>query len=91
MRALLVYLRVIGYILFYGCGVYLFVISLMFYYALWGIWGVIGSFILFPAAEVFPIVAWIVTKEFPLLLFLVWILGWVGMILVGISTRGRDS
>lgn len=84
------FLKVLGYIIFFGCGAYLFVTSIMFYYALWGLWGAIGSFIIFPLVEIFPIVAWIVMKQFPTLLFIIWGIGWVGMILAGIGkSRGE--
>jgi hypothetical protein len=83
MRAI----RVFGYILFYGFGAWLYVLGLIFYYALWGMWGLIGSFIVFPAAEIFPIIVWIITKEFPLMLFLIAVGSWSGAILIGISSR----
>lgn len=83
MRAL----KVIGLILFYGCGAYLYIIGLIFYYALYGLTGLIIGIVVFPAAEIFPIVAWIITKEFPLLLFLLWFTGWAGMIIAGIASH----
>ena len=79
------FLKVLGYIIFFGCGTYLFVTSIIFYYALWGLWGAIISFIIFPAAEIFPIILWIITKQFPWFLFLIWGIGWVGMVLAGIG------
>ena len=79
------FLKVFGYIIFYGCGLYLFVMSLIFYYALWGLIGLIIAIVVFPVAELFPIVAWIITKQFPTLLFIIWGIGWVGMILAGIG------
>ena len=83
-------LKILGFIIFYGCGLYLYIVGLIFYYALWDIWGLIIMAIVFPAAEIFPIVVWIVTKEFPLFLFIIWFSGWAGMILVGIASRKDD-
>ena len=85
--ASLVALKVVGSIFFYGMGVVLLVYSVIFYYALWGFWGVIGSLVLFPLVEIFPIVAWIVTGSFPGLIFALWGIGIVGGILMGIGSR----
>ncbi len=79
-------LKVIGMILFYGIGTYLYIISLIFYYGMWGFIGLIIAIFVFPAAEIFPIVLWIITKEFPLLLFVLWGIGWFGMVLVSIAS-----
>lgn len=81
------FLKVLGFILFFSCGLYLYVMSLIFYYSLWRLVGLIIAIIVFPAAEIFPIVAWIITKQFPWILFLIWGVGWAGMILVGVSSR----
>lgn len=85
------FLKVLGYILFFGCGLYLYVMSLIFYYSLWGLLGLIIAIFVFPAAEVFPIVVWIVTKQFPSLLFILWGIGWFGMILAGIGKSREES
>ncbi len=79
------FLKVLGYTIFFVCDAYLFVISIMFYYALYGLWGAIGSFVIFPAVVIFPIILWIITKQFPWMVFLIWGIGWVGMILTGIG------
>ena len=76
----------IGYILFYGCGLYLYILSLFFYYALLGTGGLMIAIFLFPAAELFPIIAWIITGQFPGAIFLIWALGWIGLILAGIAS-----
>ena len=83
-------LRVMGYILFYGCGLFLYISSIIFYYSLWGLFGLIVAIIIFPAAEIFPIVAWIVLKEFPLFLFIIWFSGWAGMIIAGVARRKNE-
>ena len=84
-------LKVIGSILFYGAGLVLFVMSLFFYHALWGFWGAAGAFLLFPLAEIYPIVVWIVTKDFPGLLFLIFGISMFGLILVGIGSRKDEQ
>jgi len=83
MRAL----KVVGAIMFYGMGLILLVFSLLFYYAMWGVWGVVGALVLFPLVEIFPIVAWIITGTFPGLLFALWGVGIVGAILMGIGGK----
>lgn len=85
--ASLIVLKIIGSILFYGMGIVLLVYSVIFYYTLWGFWGVIGTLVLFPLVEIFPIVAWIVTGSFPGLIFALWGVGIVGGILMGIGSR----
>ena len=81
------FLKVLGYILFFGSGLYLYVMSLIFYYSLWGLLGLIIAIVVFPAAEIFPIVLWIISKQFPLIIFLIWGIGWIGMVLAGIGSR----
>jgi len=88
-RTSLVALKVVGAIFFYGMGIVLLVYSVLFYYALWGIWGVIGTLVLFPLVEIFPIVAWIVTGDFPGLIFALWGIGIIGGVLMGIGSS-RD-
>jgi len=80
-------LKIIGYILFFGCGLFLYILSLLFYYALYDLTGLIIGIIVFPAAEIFPIVAWIATKQFPVLLFVLWFSGWAGMIIAGVASK----
>ena len=80
-------LKVVGMILFYGMGLILLVFSLMFYYALWGVGGLVGAFILFPLVEIYPIVVWIMTGIFPGLLFAIWGVGIVGGILMGVASK----
>ena len=84
-------LRILGHILFWGCGLYLYIVSLIFYNALWGTIGLIVAIFVFPVAELFPIVVWIITGQFPGLLFLIWGIGWFGMILVAIASRERKT
>ncbi|MBC8388960.1 MAG: hypothetical protein HQ569_01255 [Actinobacteria bacterium] len=85
------FLKVLGYILFFGCGSYLYIVSLIFYYALWDLLGLIIAIAVFPAAEIFPIVVWIISKQFPGILFLIWVIGWIGMVLVGVGSRKDEE
>jgi len=80
-------LKVMGLILFYGCGLYLYIVAAIFYWAFYGLTGLIIGLAVFPAAEIFPIIAWIITKEFPLLLFLIWFSGLAGMIMASIASH----
>ena len=79
--------KVAGGIMFYGMGLVLLVFAVMFYYAMWGVWGVVGSLVLFPLVEIFPIVVWIITGSFPGLLFALWGVGIVGAILMGVGSK----
>jgi len=88
MKAFKILLRVMGHILFWGCGAYLFIGGLIYYYFLWGIGGAIGAFIFFPTAEIFPIIVWIISKQFPTFLFIIAAGSWFGMIMIGLSKIG---
>jgi len=84
-------LKIIGYILFLATGLVLYILSLIFYYVLWDIVGLIAAIILFPLVEIYPIVVWVITGYFPGLLFALWGVGIVGLILIGISdNRQRE-
>ena len=85
------FLKVLGYIIFFGSGLYLYVMSLIFYYSLWDLLGLIIAIVVFPAVEIFPIVSWIITKQFPWVLFLIWGIGWIGMILASVGKAKEEE
>lgn len=80
-------LRVIGMIMFYGAGLFMFI----FWFGAMSEWlGCFGSFlaiVIAPGLIIFPIVFWIVEGVFPVVYFAIWGLGIVGMIIFGLSSE----
>lgn len=78
--------KIIGYSLWIGCGLlmYIFWISAM---SKWlGILGFIIALVIAPGVVIFPIVFWIVEKVFPVFYFIIWGIGIVGLIIAGLSS-----
>lgn len=82
--------RVVGMIMFYGAGLFMFI----FWFGAMSEWlGCFGSFlalILSPGLVIFPIVFWIVEGVFPVTYFAIWGLGIVGMIIAGLAGLGSE-
>ena len=79
--------KIIGYILWIGAGILIFIFWLMAMSKWLGFFGVILSFILAPGLVIFPLVFWIVEGVFPTFYFIVWGIGIVGLIIAGISSK----
>jgi hypothetical protein len=52
----------------------------------WGLIGFIAAFILTPGVIVFPFVYWVVESQFPLIYFVAWGIGIVGLIIGSINS-----
>jgi len=79
-------LRVVGMIMFYGAGLFMF----LFWLGAMGKWlGCFGTFLAIvftPGLVIFPIVFWIVEGVFPVTYFAIWGLGLLGGIIFGLSS-----
>ena len=79
--------KIIGYILWIGAGILMFIFWLMAMSKWLGFLGTILAFILAPGLVIFPIVFWIVEGTFPTFYFIVWGIGIVGLIIAGVSSK----
>ncbi|PIV44980.1 MAG: hypothetical protein COS25_02325 [Candidatus Nealsonbacteria bacterium CG02_land_8_20_14_3_00_37_10] len=79
--------KIIGYILWIGAGILMFIFWLMAMSKWLGFLGTILAFILAPGLVIFPIVFWIVEGTFPAFYFIVWGIGIVGLIIAGVSSK----
>jgi len=79
--------KIIGYILWIGAGILMFIFWLMAMSKWLGFFGTILAFILAPGLVIFPIVFWIVEGAFPAFYFIVWGIGIVGLIIAGVSSK----
>lgn len=77
---------VIGYLMWVGAGILMFIFWLMALSKWLGLLGTILAFVLAPGLVIFPIVFWIVEGVFPAFYFIVWGIGIVGMIIGGLSS-----
>jgi hypothetical protein len=73
--------KIIGYILWIGAGLLMFVFWLTAMSHWLGILGIILAFVLSPGLVIFPIIFWIVEGVFPTFYFLVWVIGIVGSVI----------
>jgi hypothetical protein len=78
--------KVIGYLMWIGAGILMFIFWLMVMSKWLGLLGTILAFVLAPGLVIFPIVFWIVEGVFPAFYFIVWGVGIVGMIIGGLSS-----
>ena len=80
-------LRVVGTIMWYGAGLFMFI----FWFGAMSNWlGCFGSFlaILFcPGLVIFPIIFWIVEGVFPVTYFAIWGLGLLGMFICALCSE----
>ncbi|PIV39884.1 MAG: hypothetical protein COS29_00220 [Candidatus Omnitrophica bacterium CG02_land_8_20_14_3_00__42_8] len=79
--------KIIGYLLWIGAGILMFIFWLMAMSKWLGFLGTILAFILAPGLVIFPLVFWIVEGVFPTFYFMVWGIGIVGLIIAGISSK----
>ena len=78
--------KVIGYLMWIGAGILMFIFWFMAMSKWLGFLGGILAFILAPGLVIFPIVFWIVEGVFPAFYFIVWGVGIVGLIIAGLSS-----
>ena len=80
-------LRVIGMIMFFGSGVFMFFFWLGAMSKWLGCFGLFLALFLSPGLVVFPAIYWIVEGVFPVMYFAIWGLGLVGMLIFGLSSK----
>jgi len=83
-------LRVLGMVMFYGSGLFMFI----FWFQAMTKWlGFLGSLLavfIAPGLIIFPIIFWIVEKVFPVTYFAIWGLGLLGMLIFGLSSKDLE-
>ena len=79
--------KIIGYILWIGAGILIFIFWLTAMSNWLGFLGTILAFVLAPGLVIFPIVFWIVEGVFPTFYFIVWGIGIVGLVIAGVSSK----
>ncbi len=78
---------IIGGIIFYGSGILMFIFWFLAMSKWLGFFGSILAFLLCPGLVIFPLVFWIVEGVFPTTYFMIWGIGIVGMIIMGLSMK----
>ena len=78
--------KVIGYLMWIGAGILMFIFWFMAMSKWLGFLGGILAIVLTPGLVIFPIVFWIVEGVFPSFYFIVWGVGIVGLIIAGLSS-----
>tara|TARA_Y100000310_G_C20540756_1_gene743176 strand:- start:280 stop:540 length:261 start_codon:yes stop_codon:yes gene_type:complete len=79
--------KVIGYLMWMGAGILMFIFWLTAMNNWLGFLGIILAFILTPGLVVFPIIFWIVEGVFPAFYFMVWIIGIIGLVIAVFSSQ----
>jgi len=82
--------KVIGIIMWVISGILMFIFWFMAMSQWLGFFGIILALILSPGLVVFPIVFWIVEGVFPVFYFIVWGIGIIGLIIMGLSSIEKD-
>lgn len=81
--------RVIGYLMWIGAGILMFIFWFIAMSKWLGFLGGILAIILTPGLVIFPIVFWIVEGIFPSFYFIVWGVGIVGLIIACLSSASE--
>ena len=76
-------IRIIGYLMFMGAGIFMFIFWFLAMSKWLGLLGVVLAFVLVPGAVIFPLIFWIVEGIFPSFYFILWGVGIIGTIMVG--------
>jgi len=79
--------QILGTILLIASGILTFIFWLISLYSWLGILGIFLGILLTPGIVIFPIVFWIVEGVFPLLYFIIWVVGIFGNIIRTISSE----
>jgi len=80
--------KIVGYILWIGAGILMFLFWFTAMRNWLGFLGVGLAFLLAPGAVIFPAIFWIVEGVFPSFYFIVWGIGIVGIVIAGLSSSG---
>lgn len=85
-------LAAVGLVIFYGAGTILLVFYVLSMFHWLGILGVIIALLTCCADAIFPFIYWIVEKQFPVFYFILWGIGWAGLIMTNICiTKTKES
>lgn len=82
--------KIIGYLIWFGAGILMFIFWFIAMSKWLGLLGIILAFVLSPGLVIFPIIFWVVEGVFPAFYFIVWGVGMVGIIIIGLSSIGED-
>jgi hypothetical protein len=69
----------IGQLMWWGSGIILWFFMMSSFYGWWDIWGVIAAFLLAPGVILFPIIYWVKEGVFPVMYFVIWFIGVLGI------------
>lgn len=78
--------KIIGYLMWIGAGILLFIFWFIFMSKWLGLLGSILAIIIAPGLIIFPIIFWIIEGVFPVSYFMIWGVGIVGIIIAGLSS-----
>lgn len=87
------FIQIIGGILWLGCGLYIMIWEFSVIADALSTWVAILAVFLFPVLFVFAVpIAWFLTGTFPLGILILWLLTWVGMLIMraGASIKGGE-
>lgn len=79
--------KVIGYLLWIGAGILMFIFWLIAMTSWLGLFGTFLAFFLAPGLVIFPLVFWIVEGVFPTFYFVIWGIGIAGLVIAGVSSK----
>ena len=86
------FVQTIGWLLWLGCGLYIMFYQIGVIYDAFGFWLAALAFLLFPIVYLFAFfIDWFITGIFPLGIFLLWLVSWVGMVIVAAGASIREA
>jgi len=86
------FVQTIGYLLWLGCGLYIMFYEIWVIYDAFGFWLAALAFLFFPIVYVFAFfIDWFITGIFPLGIFILWLVSWVGIAIVAAGASIREA
>jgi hypothetical protein len=82
------FVQIIGFILWLGCAFATCVLIFSIIGDAAGTWVAVIGFVFFPVLfALAPLIHWLITGTFPLLYFILWLIGWGAMLIVYLGGR----
>lgn len=80
-------MQILGYGLFIVAGLWMWIAEVIAFTRWWDLTGILISVFIPPIAVVFPIIYWVKEGVFPVMYFIVWGVGLLGMFLAAFASK----
>lgn len=82
-------LKAVGYVIFFGAGVWMWVYAMIWFNRWWGSGGLVIAIFVPPVGELFPFIYWF-KESFPSSYFVIWGVGLLGILLASFARPSEN-